>query len=380
MYLKDLSESEIKFHSWYYAWKPSYDDDSDGFLHYDDDIPYLCINIEGNDLCLFLTEDNFHRMYPKFDISSKGFINIPSKIEHERKIYNVKYLYLSCLNWRLSLPASIQDVIIDRTPFTLKGYIYDTISKFKVADDNQYLCADNYSLYSKNKEILYHYHGYDNPLYPKKEDIKLAKELKTILPEAFRGDFYGITIPRGVSRIMKNAFVGRFNGVLDFQGKLTCIEKDSISNIHELRINGLLNDLSSESREELKKWKKESSENEIIFAAPKDLPKSPPIAGYIHLAGVIENNLKPESRVGYDRDYKEVKLNACIHSQIRESRLPIMIEEIKLKYMYNPEEKGTRITFFTRENINKEQTAYVDVYETPDEVLTKIKEAVETHQ
>lgn len=365
------------------------------FIYDYDGKRYICAVIEGNDLCLFLIKELFVKEKESYGCSSlnrEDFVNIPSEIEDNGTHYNVKYLYLRCQRWSLSLPASIQDVIIDRTPFisenSSKFPFGDSTSKFKVAKDNQYLCDDNYSLYSKNKEKLYHLHSNTPNLYSD-ENIKLSNELKTVLPEAIRGDFCGITFPKGVSTIMKNAIFGGFKS-LDFQGKLTCIEKDALSNVNyygpvkilhpfTIRINGLLNDLNSESRNELKNWKKRSYRNCIVFAAPKDLPISSPIAGYIHLAGIIEDNNSSKSRVDYDRDYKDVKLNTCIHSQIGESSLPIMIEEIKLENMYNPEEKGTRITFFTRDNCNKEQTAYVDVYETPDEVLRKIKEAEETH-
>ena len=55
-----------------------------------------------------------------------------------------------------------------------------------------------------------------------------------------------------------------------------------------------------------------------------------------------------DTQFDYDKDYKEVCLNACIHDKIGLSRLPIVVKEQVIHNMYGPV-KGSRILLFAKD-------------------------------
>ena len=335
----------------------------DTFLVEIDRLKFRYAIIEDNDVCLYLLNECYSDNYG-------DYIYIEPEVEYEGKKYEVKYVYLRCSKWNLYLPETVKEVFYDRTSpderDSGKSFFHgDSInSLFYVDKDNKYLCSVDGSLYSFDKKILYHWYV----------GSKLANEVVNIVSGAIflnKSSNLDLCIPKGVTELEVNAIFGYFKSI-DFQGKLTKIAKGAMilkgSNT-KIKINGLLADLTPESRTELR-----NCSNDVIFAAPKELPYNEPIAGYIYLAGVIEDNKYSENRFDYDRDYKEVCLNACIHDKIGLSRLPIVVKEQVIHNMYEPV-KGSRILLFAKDD-NCETIPYIDVFESCKVVLQRIEEAV----
>jgi len=340
-----------------FGWEIQSTYDNEAFRVEKDNLLYSYAIIDNNDVCLFLLNKlNCDNHYPLY---------IEPKVEFKGKKYNVTYVYLRCTQWNLILPETVKEVFCDRTTpdgRTVYSYYGDsTNSRFDVNEDNKYLCAIDGSLYSFDKKILYHWNI----------ESKLADEVTNITPGAI---YYEgapkleLCIPKGVTELQANAIVGYFKSI-DFQGKLKTIAKGAMilrGNDAVIKINGLLADLTPESRKELR-----NCSNKVIFAAPRELPYKEPIAGYIHLSGVIDY----ENRFDYDKDYKEVRLNACVHDEIGMSRLPIVVQDQTISdNMYKPVE-GSRIFLFAKDD-NCETIPYIDVFERRDVVMQRIKEAV----
>ena len=335
-----------------------------------------CAIIDGK-ICLYLLNDKI-----------RGYMGareyIPPTIDHDGKKYNVAFLFLRCQEWNLHLPETIEDIIIDRTlsenskynsshPF---GNSKDSI--FDVSPNNKYFYSHNGSLYSYDKKILYHYHNdYD--------DNVIINGIESIAPNAiFNPCCNWLSIPVGVKEIKKNAIIGGFLEI-DFNGKLVNIEKGALENIKNIsnenftiKINGLVSDLTIESRNELKHWLHDKNYyRDIIFSAPKCLTKAQTTVGYIHLSGVIETNYRHynENRLDYDKDYKDVMINAYINERIGNSSVPIVVEEALIKNLYKPV-IGSRILFFAKDEDNREGVPCVEVYETKAEVELRIEQAI----
>ena len=366
MDLRTQLESMIYFRRNY----KSYDDcgweirdrNDDTFVVEENYLKYRYAIIDNNDVCLYLLNARYCNDYG-------NHIYIEPEVEHEGKKYNVKYVYLRCSKWNLYLPETVKEVFYDRTsPDERDGKLFfhgdSANSLFYVDKDNKYLCSIDGSLYSFDKKILYHWYV----------GSKLADEVINIASGAIyfnKSSNLELCIPKGVTELQVNAIMGYFKSI-DFQGKIKKIAKGAMilkGTNTVIKINGLLADLTPESRTELR-----NCSSSVIFAAPRELPYKEPIAGYIQLSGVIEATKYSENRFDYDKDYKEVCLNACIHDKIGMSRLPIVVEEQMIYNMYVPV-KGSRILLFAKDN-NCETIPYIDVFESRELVLQRIEEAV----
>ena len=305
-------------------WELSACDDIEVFKYQDQ---YWCAIIDGK-ICLYLLNNEF-----------KGYMDfskdIPSHIDHDGEKYDIVYLFLRCQKWNLSLPETIEDVIIDRTLSGNSSYDRNHLfgdsknSKFSV-EKSKFFYSENGSLYSYDKKVLYHfYNGNDN---------NIVDSVEHIAPNAiYNPGRISLSIPIDVKEIKKNAIIGGFKEV-DFKGKLVSIENGALDNIKNygnniliIKINGLLSDLTAESCNELKKWKSKDYKNELILLAPEPTYGRVLEDGYIELTKVLTTNEKLLARADSDK----VCINSYINEQFEDRtdiRIPIIWDTLKLDY------------------------------------------------
>lgn len=328
------------------------------FEHYNKTLQYVVI--ENNCVCAFLLNERYD-------------VDIPETITTEEKTFTVKYVFIRCMQWNVTLPKSIETVMIDRELSNNQDFNREhpfgnsENSSFYVVDDNPLFCSVRGSLYSKDCRVLYHFH-FEN----KWDKSVLDENLEEIAPEAIYcpNGFYYLHIPQCVNKLMAKAIVGKFREII-FKGKLTNIEGElewdsDPKDDFVIKINGLLRDLSVESRAKLNHWRKKKYSRKIIFAAPPTIQNHYSKSGGILLTGVIEDNHhgRYENRLDYNKDYKDVLLYTSLADG---GQIAITAEEKIMENLFEPV-KGSHVKFFAKDDNNREEVNYVDVYEAPEDV------------
>ncbi len=314
--------------------------------------------IENKSVCAFLLNEQYDN------------VTIPDSIKTNEQFFTVKYVFLRCQKWEVKLPETIEVVIIDRelsrnTDFNQKHEFGNSKnSSFEVSPQNPYFCSIDGSLYSKDMHVLYHYNS----------EHTLDENLKEIVSEAIYYPGPSLQLPQGIKDLKTNAIVGDFREIV-FKGKLSNIEGE-LDWVHYekktvVKINGLLRDLTESSRTKLNQWRKSRLGRKIVFAAPIPIQYPIPESGYIRLTGVIEDNHKgcDNNRLDYNKDYKEVVLNASLGSYIDNPKGDIMIsiEDEMMVNLFEPV-KGSHIKFISKDDNSKEGINYIDVYEESERI------------
>ena len=338
-----------------------------------------CVTVGDKDVCVFLLTNW------KQEHDGHNNVTFPPEITDptDSKVYTVKYVVIKCKYWDITLPHTIQEIIIDRSRDQRFGddvikqqsdttYQGDYNSRINVNDNNpNYLSIDG-SLYSKDKKILLHYH----------KDTTLAPELEEIAPRAIENvEIDTLTIPAGVHHLAKNAISGKIN-TIDFQGQIQKAEdnclilkpsygRESLSTT--IRINGLLSDMDNDSIQVLKSLKDKGAK--FVFKAPDKLAEKVEFENTITLSGVIELfGRSRDSRLDYKTDYKTVSLNVS-NFTYKDGRYVIAVaDEMIDNCVYSPV-KGSRIKFFSKDD-PKEEFDDIIVYESQENVLKLIKKAI----
>ena len=275
---------------------------------YNEEREVECTILENNEVSLLLKGDSFG--------GYEGDFIIPSEIINEGKKYIVSSLGLQCKSWQLTIPDTVKSVVIDRCD-TKKVYGSAENSSINLQySDKNFAWDHDGSLYSKEKNTLFHYHR-------KSFEVSLNDNLQHISPGAicFEETVGKLIIPKGVNELKVDAISAGMIHEIIFQGALTKIEKGALDKIYNrsgdctIKINGLLSDLDNDGKEEIRKWYNSSNSSRyrrnVIFATPKP-------TGHIIENGFVELSevLSMDDKINTGLDTRPISINADINKGI----------------------------------------------------------------
>lgn len=287
------------------------------------------INEKTNKATVYILNDNYEGQFGDYyEIPSKITIN-SEDLNAVPKEFNVSTIVIKCPKWRLSIPESIEEVIIDREDYNKSGNSENSL--FSVPEDSQHFKSEKGSLYSKDGKVLYHYHS--------SEESELLEELEEIRPGAIYkpGTRYNLVIPPKCNNIAKGAISGEFSSI-DFTGGLNTIENGALENIDcdEFSVNGLLSQINVEGQEGLKEWynakykKYACNRKHKLFFADFHPSVGKVIGnGYIELTKV----LSIEEKLKYKKDTNPICINSYINERFEDLEscgVPIVVESVVL--------------------------------------------------
>lgn len=337
----------------------------------------LFFGIENNRATIFYNQCFPHEIPQTVIVDKEGYEN-DSFITPAGE-YDVSAIVVKCEEWHITLPETIETVVIDRDCLDSDGnqvyYKQGTSenSTISVSEDNKKFKSVNGSLYSKDGKILYHYHS--------SEESELLEELEEIRPGAIYkpGSRCNLVIPPKCKNIAKDAICGEFS-TIDFTGGLNIIERGALEEIKckELRIKGLLSDINYEGQQELNELYHKTILTHracprICFMAPMPTGGKAFENGYIELSQVLSSEQKLNGFV----DTRPISINSYINERFNSARVPIVIEEIELSEktweLYDASPNASRICFVDREN--REHAVDIYVHEKRERVLELIDES-----
>ena len=233
---------------------------------------------------------------------------------------------LRCNAWYVRLPKTVESVEFDYGRSLSRNV---GRRRFIVDEENPFMFSENGSLYSKDG-ILYHF---CDDGYKTFEQVKLRDDITTVLPDAVYSDKnLSLVIPNKNILLQEGSIRGYYN-IIDFSNGVSFIKPDAFSSLRckEIRINGLLSDITDEGKQEIRNWYHLSSSKKVIFAAPR--PKGRILdGGFIELSEVVSMDGKVVSGI----DTRPICINADINKGIVRqddedkdvSNVPIIIREL----------------------------------------------------
>lgn len=191
---------------------------------------------ETKSICICLLNETFNHF------------KIDESIVLDGTEYQITHVYLKCAKWNIELSKNVREVIVDRRK---KDWYNEKIEFgtsdncwFEVDEANPFLCADEGSLYSKDKKILY------------------------FLNTSQRGN---IVVPERVETIDTGAIYNPNCVSIDFQGAVKEIKEDAID---ANKVKFLINNAASQVQIKVDDIKKllhiisDKYYNEVMFSKP----------------------------------------------------------------------------------------------------------------